>query len=410
MYFELTPDISDEHEQIKTMVHTFARDVLRPAARTLDTIPAEDVGGHPVYRDAMRQAYELNLHALLVPEGFGGMGLDPLATHIAFEEMGWGSAGFAISIAVSQFPAFGACLLATDNDELIAEFTTPFVENKDASVIGCWAITEPDHGSDWLMEGNVDMDRVVPNLRAKKVDGGWLLNGQKAAWVSNGPLAHHAYLFVNLDASMGMHGNGIVLVDLASDGVSRGKAWDKLGQRALPQGEIYFDDVFVPDNNLISDAELYPFAIASTLSIANTAMSAMFTGVAQAAFDEAMRYAKERVQGGRLLIEHPTIQVNLFEMFKTVEAARALSRRVMLHNYQTITPSLQHAIAAKVFCTDAAVQVAHMAIQIFGAMGLSRESDIEMIYRDARMAQVEDGVNEALSLTAGHLLQSMEGE
>ncbi len=164
MYLELTPDISDEHEQIKSMVHAFSRDVLRPAARTLDTIPADEVGSHPVYRDAMQQAYELNLHALLVPEGFGGMGLDPLATHIAFEEMGWGSAGFAISIAVSQFPAFGACLLATDNDELIGEFTAPFVENKDASVIGCWAITEPDHGSDWLVEGNAETDRTANPL------------------------------------------------------------------------------------------------------------------------------------------------------------------------------------------------------------------------------------------------------
>ena len=411
MYFELTPDLSEEHEHIKSMVHTFARDVLRPAAKTLDAVPADEVGGHPLYRDAMRQAYELNLHTILVPEGFGGMGLDPLATHIVLEELAWGSAGFAISIAVSQFPAFGACLLATDNDELIAEFTTPFVENRDASLIGCWAITEPDHGSDWLMQPDMEgAEKIVPNLRAKKVDGGWLVNGQKAAWVSNAPVAHHAYLFLNIDSAQGLRGNGIALVDLSSKGISRGKAWEKMGQRALPQGEIYFDDVFIPDNNLISDTELYPFAIDATLSIANTAMSALFTGVAQAAFDEAMRYAKERVQGGRLLIEHPTVQVNLFEMFKLVETARAISRRVMLYNYQTITPSLQHAIAAKVFCTDAAVQVSHMAIQIFGGMGLSKESDIEMIFRDARMAQVEDGVNEALALTAGHLLRSMEGE
>jgi len=413
MYFELTPDLSDEHEQIKSTVHAFAKEVLRPAARLLDALPAEKVGHHPVYRDAMRQAYEMNLHTILVPEGFGGMGLDPLGTHIVLEELAWGSAAFGVSIGVSQFPAFGACLLATDDDELIAEFTTPFVENRDASLIGCWAITEPDHGSDWLVFGGMEGDpgeNIVPNLRAKKVDGGWVLNGQKSAWISNGPVANHAYLFLNLDPSQGMRGSGIALVDLGSPGVSRGKAWEKLGQRALPQGELYFDDVFVPEKNLIADSELYPFAIDATVSIANTAMGALFTGVAQAAFDEALRYARERVQGGRVLIEHATVQATLFEMFKTVEAARALSRRVMLHNYQTITPSLKHAIASKVFCTDAAVAVAHMAIQLFGGMGLGKESDIEMIYRDARMAQVEDGVNEVLAINAGGTLQHMEGE
>ncbi len=412
MYLELTPDLSDEHEQIKSMVHTFAKEVLRPAARLLDTIPADDVGHHPVYRNVMRQAYELNLHTTLVPEGFGGMGLDPLGAHIVLEELAWGSAAFGVSISVAQFPAFGACLLATDDDALIAEFTTPFVENRDGTLIGCWAITEPDHGSDWLVFGGMEGEtgeNIVPNLRAKKVDGGWVLNGQKAAWISNGPVAQHAYLFVNLDPSQGMRGSGIALVDLSSPGVSRGKAWEKLGQRALPQGELYFDDVFVPEKHLVADTDLYPFAIDATLSIANTGMSALFTGVAQAAFDEALSYARERVQGGRALIEHPTVQTNLFEMFKTVEAARAVSRRVMAYNYQTITPSLKHAIAAKVFCTDAAVKVSHMAIQMLGGMGLSKESDIEMIYRDARMAQVEDGVNEALALHAGGTLRYMEG-
>ena len=413
MYLELTPELSDEHEQIKETVHTFAKEVLRPAARTLDAVPADQVQHHPAYKDAMRQAYELNLHTVLVPEGFGGIGLDPLGAHIVFEELAWGSSALAVSISVAQFPAFGACLLATDDEELIGEFTTPFVENRDGSLIGCWAITEPDHGSDWLLFGGQEGERgegIIPNLRAKKTDGGWVLNGQKAAWISNGPVARHAYLFLNLDPSQGMAGSGIALVDLESPGVSRGKAWEKLGQRALPQGELYFDDVFVPDRNLISDPELYPFAIDATLSIANTAMGALFTGVAQAAFDEAFRYAKERVQGGRLLIEHPTVQMSLFEMFKTVEAARAISRRVMEYNYQTITPSLKHAVASKVFCTDAAVKVSHMAIQLLGGMGLSKESDIEMIYRDARMAQVEDGVNEGLSLHAGGSLQFMEGE
>ncbi len=413
MYFELTPEVSPEQEHIRETVRAFANDVIRPAARILDKLPAEEVPNHPAFRDTLRQAWQMQLHTVLIPEIFGGMGLDPLATHIVLEEMGRGSASFAISIAVASFPAVGAVLLATENESLIGQFVVPFCKDGNADLIGCWAITEPDHGSDWLLYDGLDdvpPEKVAASLRAKKIDGRWVLNGQKAAWVSNGPVATHAYCFVGIDPSLGMRGSGIALVDLRTHGVSRGKPWDKMGQRALPQGEIYFDNVEVPEENMIvADPELYPFAIDSTLATANSAMGAMFTGVAQAAFDEALAYCKERVQGGKPLIEHTEVQSQLAAMFRLVETARAISRRVMEYNYQTVTPSLKHAIVSKTFCTDAACKVAEMAIQLCGGMGLGKESDIEMIFRDAQMAVVEDGTNHSLSLSLGRMI-SQDGE
>ena len=403
MYLELDATLTEEHDDIRTLVRNLAREVMRPAARKLDKVPAADVPTHPAYRAAMKACYEAGLHGILLPEAFGGMGLDPASIHIALEEMGWGSSALAVSAGVSSFPAFGCVLLAAENQVLTDEFVRPFATDRKAEIIGCWGITEPDHGTDWLLGPDLEAAvRIVPNLTARRDGDGWILNGQKAAWVSNGPTATHCYLFVGLDKGQGMRGAGVALVNLRSTGVSRGKPWDKLGQRALPQGEIFFDNVRIPGRQmLVSDPETYAFALDSTLAMANSAMGAIFTGVARAAYEEAYRYAGERLQGGVPIRKHQMVQLRLSQMWQRVEIARAISRRALSYNYSTITPSLAHAVAAKVYCTEAAFQNAHEAIQLFGGMGLGRESDIEMLFRDARCALVEDGVNESLSLGLG---------
>lgn len=411
MYLELDSTLGEAHDAIRTLVRTLAREVIRPAARKLDAVPAADVPGHPAFRAALRACYEAGLHGILLPETFGGMGLDPAGVHIALEELGCGSAALAVSVGVSSFPAFGCTLLASEDEELTEAFVLPFTADRKAEIIGCWGITEPDHGSDWLLGNALEAaTRIVPNVTARRDGEGWLLSGQKAAWVSNGPIATHAYLFVGLDRSQGMRGAGIALVDLRSPGVSRGKPWDKLGQRALPQGELFFDDVRLPARQLVVvDPETYAFALDATLALANSAMGAIFTGVARAAYEEALRYAGERVQGGVPIRRHQAIQLRLSQMWQRVEVARAISRRAMAHNYSTITPSLPHAVAAKVYCTEAAFQNAHEAIQLCGGMGLGRESDVEMLFRDARCALIEDGVNETLSLGVGQRLAAGEG-
>lgn len=406
MYLELDATLTDAHDDVRKLVRSFAREIVRPAARKLDALPAAEVPAHAAYRGAMRKAYETGLHGILIPETFGGMGLDPAATHIALEELGWGSASFAISVGVSSFPAFGCTLLAAEDQALTDEFVRPFTADRSAELIGCWGVTEPDHGTDWLLGHELEPHpKITPSLTARRDGDGWILAGQKSAWVSNGPVATHCYLFVGLDRGKGMRGAGVALVDLRSPGVSRGKPWEKLGQRALPQGEIFFDDVRIPARQmLVSDPETYAFAIDATLAMANSAMGAIFTGVARAAYEEALRYVGERIQGGVPIRKHQAVQLELSHMWQRVETARAISRRVMAHNYATITPSLAHAVAAKVHCTEAALRNADDAIQLFGGLGLGKESDIEMIFRDARCALIEDGVNDSLSLGVGRRL------
>lgn len=180
-------------------------------------------------------------------------------------------------------------------------------------------------------------------------------------------------------------------------GVSRGKPLDKLGQRALNQGEIFFDGVRIPDEYMIVGADAYGTVVEMVLTMANASMGAIFIGVAQAALELAIAYAKERVQGGVPIIAHQSVRSRLFKMFARVEAARALARRVALYN--ATNPALvQYSIASKTFVTQTAFEVASDALQIFGGNGLTREYPIEKLVRDARASMIEDGCNEVLGL------------
>ncbi|MHB8203356.1 MAG: acyl-CoA dehydrogenase family protein [Desulfomonilaceae bacterium] len=404
-YLELNIDLTDEQNAIKNQAHKFAAEVLRPASIELDKIAdPEDEIRSSVYWNTMKQAFELGYHNTLMPDTHGGLGLDPLDIHLVLEELGWGSAGLAISIGVSCFPAFFASMLP--NDLLEQEIIYPFCQNTDAGFIGCWAITEPDHGTDQLCPGT-DVFRkaeIKGQLRASPDGDEWVINGQKSAWVSNGPVATHALAYLNLDSSMGLAGGGICIIPLSSPGVSRGRALNKLGQRDLPQGEIYFDNVRVPRDYMLVDQESYESMVDLTLATANAAMGAIFTGTARSAYEQALTYSRQRVQGGKPLFEHQFIKHKLFNMFMKIEAARALSRSAMVYNYSNTPPSIAYSIASKVFCTNTALEVSNDAIQMFGGYGLSKEFVVEKIFRDARAALIEDGANDSLMIIGAHSL------
>jgi alkylation response protein AidB-like acyl-CoA dehydrogenase len=404
-YLDLNIELTDEQNALKEQAHKFAAEVLRPASIELDKIAdPEEMIKSPLFWDTMKKGYELGYHNVLMTDAYGGLGLDPLEVHIVLEEMGWGSADFTIAIGVSCFPAFFGCMLPSEHLE--ETIINPFCQNRDATFIGCWAITEPDHGSDQLCPGTEPFHdpKIKAQLRAHLDGDEWVINGQKSAWVSNGPIATHALAYLNIDPYMGMAGGGICIIPLNGPGVSRGRALNKLGQRALPQGEIYFDNVRVPLDYMLVDQNSYEAMLDVTLSTANAAMGAIFTGTARAAYEEALAYSKERIQGGKLLFEHQMIKHKLFNMFMKVEAARALSRAALIYNYSNTPPSIEYSIASKVFCTNTAVEVASDAVQIFGGYGMSKEYAIEKIFRDARAALIEDGANDSLMITGAHKL------
>jgi alkylation response protein AidB-like acyl-CoA dehydrogenase len=402
MYLELDKGLSEDESALKTSIHRFAEEVVRPASIELDRLPDPEqvIARGSVMWDVFRKAYELGYHTRALPESLGGLNMSPLAQHVYTEEMGWGSADFAVSLGVTSFP-FGFAAM-TGNPDIMRDVVTPFVNDREGRFIGCWAITEPMHGSDTLLIGTEQtrLPEVAHQVQARLDGDEWVINGQKSAWVSNGTIATHALTFLGVDRERGQEGGGVALIPLDLPGVSKGKPLNKLGQRALNQGEIFFDNVRLPRPYMIVEPPGYPYVINSVLAGANAFMGACFTGVARAAFEEGLNYARNRVQGGKPICEHQAVQLKLMDMFIKVEAARQLSRAAMAYNSTTSPPATQYSVAAKVFCTQAAFDVSSDALQLHGGMGLAKEMLIEKLFRDARASMIEDGTNEVLSLAA----------
>jgi alkylation response protein AidB-like acyl-CoA dehydrogenase len=409
-YRELDINVTPQQQGLKDGVHQFAEVALRPTAAALDrlTDPQQVIDPASPLWDVLRAAYGQGFHTALVPTECGGMGLNGLTLHIVLEELGWGSAEFAACLAVAGFP-FASIAWAgawSGNRDLIDEFVVPFVQDKEARMVGCWAITEPDHGSDQFMAGTPQFHD--PNISGQVVarpDGDhFIVNGQKSAWVSNGTIATHALTYLTTDPARGMAGGGVAIIPLDLPGVTKGPPLDKMGQRALNQGSITFSDVRIPKRYLFVDASAYETVLNQTLVLTNSAMGAVFTGVAQAAYEVALDHCRNRTQGGKPIAEHQLVQKDLFDMFTKVETARALSRAAMTYNAVTQPPALEYAIAAKVYCTQACLEVTDTALQLFGGRGLSREYPIEKLYRDARASLIEDGSNAVLALVGARRL------
>ena len=406
-YLELDVDFPQEIAELKDAVHRFAKNVLRPAAIALDRLaePQQVIEPDSILWKFYRSAYQLGYHAAMIPTEFGGLGLHGLGMHVFLEELGWGSAGLAISLGVAGFP-FEA-LAATGNRELIDRYVKPFVADREAKYIGCWPVTEPAHGSDW---GSSILDDGDPTNRggrviARREGDDYVINGQKAAWVSNGTIATHGLTYLMAASNNGQPRAGAAaFVPFDLPGVSKGKPLNKIGQRALNQGEIFFDNVRIPARYMLAEPGNFELFGMQVLTKANGTMSAVFTGVARAAFEAALDYSKQRIQGGKPICEHQLVQKHLFEMFTKVEACRRLSRAAMEYNDAAAIPALEYAMAAKVFCTQAAFEVASDALQVFGGNGLSKEYGIEKIFRDARASLIEDGTNDMLSLSGMQLV------
>ena len=406
MYRELAPHVGTEEAASRDAAHRFAIDVLRPTGATLDGLadPAEISGDRSGFWQALRQAYHRGYHRVAIPADLGGLGASGLAQHVLFEELGWGSADLAVAIAMAAFPF--VMLAGTGNTRLIDDFVRPFAEDREARHVGCWAITERAHGSDAFMIGTPQFvdPRISADVIARRDRDYYVLSGQKAAWVTNGTIATHALVFLGIDPGRGMEGGGIALVPLNRRGVSRGKPVDSMGQRALNQSEISFDEVRVHESELLTDPTLYEFMLDRALASVASVMAAIFTGVARAAYEAAFDHARERVQGGRPIAEHQLVQKRLFDMFSRVEACRAVSRAAMIHNVATMPPATEHAIAAKTFCTEAAVEVTSSALGLFGGEGLRQGSPIGKLFRDARASLTEYGSNDVLALVAARRL------
>ncbi|MEM2978763.1 MAG: acyl-CoA dehydrogenase, partial [Candidatus Hadarchaeales archaeon] len=273
------------------------------------------------------------------------------------------------------------------------------------------------HGSDFVLAGSFEEGSGVGKgeVRAVKEGEEWVISGAKSSWISCAPVATHVALHLNQDFDRGTGQACVVPLDLP--GVRKGPPILKLGQRDCPQGELVFEGVRLPEKYMIPSLEFTEAEIhlikGQLLCITSSWMAASSVGLARAAFEEALRYCRERVQGGKPLVRHQLVRKKLFELFTKVETARAYSRRVMEHVWRenlerfTFRASYRHALAAQVYCKRVAYEVADEALQLFGGYGTTDEFLIQKLYRDARVKLIEDGTTEVLSLEgAGDLIRN----
>ncbi|HEY5477812.1 MAG TPA: acyl-CoA dehydrogenase family protein [Tepidiformaceae bacterium] len=397
---EIETNLTDQERAVRDAAHKFAVEVMRPAGQELDRLadPADVIAKDSILWDVFAKHRAAGLGDLEA----AGAGLTPLERTrmrvLVAEEMGWGDSGLAISLGVANFHKTFAMM--SRQPALIERYCRP-----DSHDVGCWAVTEPDHGSDSLTvtEKHFSDPAIKANCIARKDGDFYVINGQKSAWVSNGTIATVAALFCTIDGDEGFKGGGVAVVDLTLPGVTKGKPLNKLGQRALNQGEIFFDNVRIPAAYMAVGKDRYAAIVESILTGANASMGTTFVGVARAAYEMALDYAKQRVQGGVPIIEHQSVRSRLFKMFTQVEAARSLVRRVSYYN-ATNPPLIQYSIASKTFATNTAFEVSSAALQIFGGVGLTKEFPIEKLMRDARASMIEDGCNELLGLVGGSRL------
>lgn len=401
--------LAEEEAAIQATVHRFAKEVMRPLGRELDRMSADEVAapGSPFYaffEEFSKLGLDPTLLAELPPE------MAVRIESLIGEELGWGDAGLAVSLGCAGFPLQMA--IAAGNSELIG-----LCQGR----IGCWIATQPDRGSDNQL---LDIARDWPagisantgNLTARVCGDEIIINGQSSAWVSNGAVAQVAFGLMCADYGDGFYDSdglphGIaVIIPLDLKGVSKGKPLEKIGQRSLPQGEIYFDEVRVPRRFAIAEKDGYYGALSSAWSHAGTHMGQVFTGVARAAFEYALQYCHERRQGGRMLIDHQMTRLRLGEMLRRVEAARAVARRSL--SFARLSPQTHpYATAsAKVTVTEEALAVVQEAFRLFGGNGTTLEYPIEKLLRDTQSALIEDGENRVLTMRLGLLAQQLYAE
>lgn len=397
------PPLDDETRAFRDSLRQFATRVMRPIGRELDLLTAEQVTrkGSRLY-EYFDEYDKLGISLELLDSLDGEQ--RSVMFPVLFEELGWGDAGLALSAGVRMLPLYMA-----------AKFGNQFVlDNYSEQLIGCWGITEPDHGSDSLDTGkhlfHPEGSYGRPNCFAKVVDDQLVINGQKSAWVSNGCIADLCILYCAAETTDGYepHRGYVVVVPTNLPGVTRGKPLEKLGQRSLPQGELYFDNVKVSLDHVLAGPEDYKKAVHAIHTEANLLMAAVFTGVARSAYDHALAYAHERKQGGLPIIRHQDVARRLFHMLRKVETAQALTRRIARFNAFEPIPALHAAMLAKVTATEHAFEVASDAIQMFGGNGLTKEYPVEKILRDARASMIEDGCNQILAIKGGYSLINSE--
>jgi hypothetical protein len=377
--------LSDSQQMVRETMRNFAQQRLAPFAAAWDR-------EHAFPRDALRELAALGACGIVVPESYGGAGLDYVSLALALEEIAAGDGATSTVISVQNSVVCGP-IFAFGTSAQKDRYLKPLASG---AKIGCFCLTEPHTGS----------DAAAIATRAEFIrgdDGGhYVLNGTKQ-FITSGKNADVAIVFALTDKAAGKKGMSAFIVDTALPGYDAARIEDKLGQRASDTAQIVLSDCRVPAANLLGrEGEGYRIALAN-LEAGRIGIAAQAVGMARAAFEAALSYARERESFGKPIIEHQAISFRLADMATQIEAARQLTWHAASLRDAGL-PCLKEASMAKLFASEMAERVCSDAIQIHGGYGYVTDFPVERIYRDVRVCQIYEGTSDIQRLVIGRAL------
>jgi alkylation response protein AidB-like acyl-CoA dehydrogenase len=312
-----------------------------------------------------------------------------------------GGIGITSTLLTAPVAPLFLSVLAPGKTELIARFVRPYCEDTEAKHISAWGSSEPNIGSDG---SNYYDPRVYHETKARKDGKEWVIDGAKSSFVSNGGIADFFLLFCCVDQSKGIPGSGVFLVPYG-EGVTRGRPLDKIGMRALNQADMAFDRVRIPEDYMIMPpGDNYPMMHNAIKTVGNIGVGYLAVGLLRAAYEEALSYAKERVQWGKPIVEHQAVAFRLFEAFQAIEAARGLLWKASWTLANKFLGDFRLSAAARVFATNMAMKHTVEMVQVLGGYGISKEFNLEKYMRDAKLLQIMDATNEIITIKGAALL------
>jgi alkylation response protein AidB-like acyl-CoA dehydrogenase len=377
-------DLTEEQKVWKKTVHDFVAKEVQPKAHEVDV-------SYEFNWQAVRKMGPLGLLSLNIPEEYGGAGVDAISAAIAIEEIGWGCGSTALAIAAHN--GLGTTPIVLYASEELKQKWLPLVasgQNKLAAL----ALTEPGAGSD--LQGGVV-------TRATKDGNEWVINGAKM-WCTNASIAEYIITLVRTDPGGGSRSLSQILIPTNTPGLKIGPAEKKMGLHGSPTHAVTYGDVHVPLGNLIGEEGRGLHQTLSTLDGGRIGIGALSIGLAQAAFEYAVNYARERQAFGKPIADQQAIQWMLADAATEIEAARIMLYKAAWLKEQG-RPHNKEAAMAKMFATEMAERACRNAIQIHGGNGYSSGYPVERIYRDARLMTIGEGTSEIQRLViARHVL------
>jgi alkylation response protein AidB-like acyl-CoA dehydrogenase len=364
-------ELNEEQQQIKRTIREFAEAELRPHVSEWDEAAHFPVEMRPKFA-------ELGILGVLVPEAYGGAGLGYIEYATIIEELARVDPSIGLAIAAHNSLGAGHLLVAASHEQK-EKYLAPLARG---DAFAAWGLTEPSSGS----------DASSMHTTATRRRNGWVLNGSKN-FITNATFAETLVVLAITNRAAGSHGISAFIVERGSKGFQVAKKENKLGMRASDTAALVFDDCLVPDANLIGEPGQGFIQAMNVLDGGRISIAALAVGIAQGAYEAALKYARERHQFGRAIAEFQAIQFKLADMATEIEAARLLTYHAAALKMAG-KPTTKESSMAKLYSSEVAVRVAEQSVQIHGGYGYIKDYPAEKYWRDSKLCTIGEGTSE----------------